>query len=131
MTDSVTFQGRQRPSRTTTADPPDSPRSVGWTHAKRMTLATTDVPFILDSGYPLAPLEVEYETYGTLNADKSNAVFIPHALTGDAHIAGSATFCEIAEPQSWQISALAELFLGGAGFGLGCMTSSVRWSASG
>ena len=88
MTDLVTFQERQRPSRTTTADPPDSPRSVGWTHAKRMTLATTDVPFILDSGYPLAPLEVEYETYGTLNADKSNAIFIPHALTGDAHIAG-------------------------------------------
>ena len=88
MTKKVIFQEGKKPGRTTTADPPDSPSSVGWTHAKRMVLATENEPFVLDSGATIAPLEVEYETYGVLNEKKDNAIFIPHALTGDAHIAG-------------------------------------------
>lgn len=46
-----------------------------------------DQPLRLDSGALLSPLEVAYKTYGTLNADKSNAVLVCHALTGDQHAA--------------------------------------------
>jgi homoserine O-acetyltransferase len=42
----------------------------------------------LDCGVTLAPVEVAYETYGTLNADKSNAILVAHAFSGDAHAAG-------------------------------------------
>ena len=44
-------------------------------------------PLPLDSGQELVGAEVAYETYGTLNADKSNAVLICHALTGDQYVA--------------------------------------------
>lgn len=42
----------------------------------------------LDCGVTLAPVEVAYETYGRLNAAKSNAILIEHAFSGDAHAAG-------------------------------------------
>jgi homoserine O-acetyltransferase len=41
----------------------------------------------LESGAKLAPLEIAYNTYGRLNADRSNAVLVCHALTGDQHVA--------------------------------------------
>ena len=43
---------------------------------------------LLESGEKLGPITLAYETYGVLNADKSNAVLIQHALSGDAHAAG-------------------------------------------
>jgi len=43
----------------------------------------------LDSGAKLEPLEIAYETYGRLNADKSNAILVCHALTGDQHAAST------------------------------------------
>jgi homoserine O-acetyltransferase/O-succinyltransferase len=46
-----------------------------------------DRPLRLDSGAVLPNLEVAYKTYGALNADKSNAVLICHALTLDQHVA--------------------------------------------
>jgi homoserine O-acetyltransferase len=44
-------------------------------------------PLRLDGGVLLSPVEIAYETYGTLDADASNAVLICHALTGDHHVA--------------------------------------------
>jgi len=42
----------------------------------------------LDSGEKFGPVTLAYETYGVLNKDKSNAILITHALSGDAHAAG-------------------------------------------
>jgi len=46
-----------------------------------------DRPLKLDAGAELAPLAIAYQTYGALNAAKSNAFLICHALTGDQHVA--------------------------------------------
>ena len=45
-------------------------------------------PFTLQCGETLPGFELVFETYGTLNADKSNAVLICHALSGNHHAAG-------------------------------------------
>jgi homoserine O-acetyltransferase len=47
-----------------------------------------DKPLTLKSGAVLPQFDLVYETYGTLNADKSNAVLICHALSGTHHVAG-------------------------------------------
>ncbi|MBA4761883.1 homoserine O-acetyltransferase [Sphingomonas sp.] len=44
-------------------------------------------PLRLDGGVLLSPVEIAYETYGTLAADGGNAILICHALTGDQHVA--------------------------------------------
>lgn len=49
---------------------------------------TWDEPLPLDSGQTLAPLTLAYETYGTLNAARDNAILLLHAFSGDAHAAG-------------------------------------------
>jgi homoserine O-acetyltransferase/O-succinyltransferase len=46
-----------------------------------------DAPLKLDCGVSLAPFQIAYQTYGKLNADKSNVVLICHALTMDQHVA--------------------------------------------
>jgi homoserine O-acetyltransferase/O-succinyltransferase len=46
-----------------------------------------DEPLVLDSGAVISPFQIAYQTYGTLDAAKANAVLICHALTGDQHVA--------------------------------------------
>jgi homoserine O-acetyltransferase len=53
----------------------------------------------LDGGATLAPVDVAYETYGVLNARKSNAILILHAFSGDAHAAGISP--ETGKPGWW------------------------------
>jgi len=61
--------------------------SVGLVQKQYFTFAE-DSPMLLDSGETLGPIILAYETYGKLNADRSNAILIEHALSGDSHVAG-------------------------------------------
>ena len=65
-------------------------RSFLWTKAK--LTATSPIielpnPLPLDGGSELARVTLAYETYGALNADRSNAILLCHALTGDQYVA--------------------------------------------
>src|SRR6187431_561264 len=53
----------------------------------------------LDCGVTLAPVEVAYQTYGQLDAERSNAILITHAFSGDSHAAG--TDPETGKPGWW------------------------------
>ena len=61
------------------------------TTASSAALQTMDVgldrPILLDCGVEMGPVTVAYRTYGALNASKSNAILICHALTGDQFVA--------------------------------------------
>ncbi|MHB1607725.1 MAG: homoserine O-succinyltransferase MetX [Acidiferrobacter thiooxydans] len=64
---------------------PIPPDSVGLVTPARLRFAE---PLALASGGVLADYEIVYETYGTLNAEASNAVLVCHALSGSHHVAG-------------------------------------------
>lgn len=48
-----------------------------------------DRPLQMDAGVVFSPLTIAYQTYGELNAEKSNAILVCHALTGDQHVANT------------------------------------------
>ena len=60
-------------------------QSVGVVESQR---ANFDQPLHLRSGGILPAYDLVYETYGTLNAAKSNAILVCHALSGHHHVAG-------------------------------------------
>ncbi|NOZ48900.1 MAG: homoserine O-acetyltransferase [Chloroflexi bacterium] len=62
-------------------------QSVGLVQPRTFTFAQ-DTPFPLESGAELGPITLAYETYGRLNAERSNALLIQHALSGGGHAAG-------------------------------------------
>ncbi|MFN4148498.1 MAG: homoserine O-acetyltransferase [Rhodocyclaceae bacterium] len=59
--------------------------SIGLVQAQR---AAFDEPFVFASGKRLPQWELVYETYGRLDASRSNAILICHALSGHHHVAG-------------------------------------------
>ncbi|MCP4788472.1 MAG: homoserine O-acetyltransferase [Fuerstiella sp.] len=61
---------------------------MGNVQTKYATLFEPPNELEFQAGSKLGPTTVAYETYGTLNERRDNAVFICHALTGDAHAAG-------------------------------------------
>jgi homoserine O-acetyltransferase len=61
---------------------------LGRVQTQHALLFEQDRPLELESGATLAPVEVAYETYGTLDENAGNAVLVCHALSGDAHAAG-------------------------------------------
>ena len=60
-----------------------------------------DRPLKMDAGVDLGPLQIAYQTYGTLNPAKSNAILICHALTGDQHVAS--THPITGKPGWWEV----------------------------
>ncbi len=71
--------------------------SVGLVTPER---ARFEAPFTVQSGQTLPEFELVYETYGELNAARSNAVLIYHALSGHHHAAGYSTM-EDQKPGWW------------------------------
>jgi homoserine O-acetyltransferase len=62
--------------------------SVGVVETRSFTFAGPPKEMVLESGRTLGPVTLAYETYGKLNRDKTNAILVAHALSGDAHAAG-------------------------------------------
>jgi homoserine O-acetyltransferase len=69
-----------------TLDPADRAGEADNPHSLVVRFGA-DRPLRLDAGIELAPFQIAYQTYGTLDAARSNAVLICHALTGDQHVA--------------------------------------------
>ncbi len=62
-------------------------RDCGPAEPARSIVLGKDTPLLLDSGVELGCFRLAFQTYGTLNADRSNAVLVCHALTGDHFVA--------------------------------------------
>jgi homoserine O-acetyltransferase len=62
--------------------------SAGLVTTQYHTFAQPPQALVLESGEHLGPVTLAYETYGTLDATRSNAILVLHALSGDAHAAG-------------------------------------------
>ena len=61
---------------------------VGIVTPQSVTLFASPDELNLQSGRILGPVQVAYESYGTLSPEKDNVILVCHALSGDAHAAG-------------------------------------------
>ena len=73
----------------------DYPATGAWqpgmpSGSRKFVHFPSDRGFALDGGSYLRDVTLAYETWGSLNAERSNAVLLCHAWTGDSHVAGSA-----------------------------------------
>ena len=66
----------------------EAANALGLVETREFSFASPPDELLLDSGEKLGPVTLAYETYGTLNDSKSNAILVMHALSGDAHAAG-------------------------------------------
>lgn len=70
-------------------------------------IAAPPKDFVLDDGFrfihgqTIAPFSIRYETFGELNAERSNAILVCHALSASAHAAGKYTNDEEERPGWW------------------------------
>lgn len=71
-----------------TDDPPSATPDAASVGLVQPADAVFEGPFRLELGGVLPALTLRFETYGRLNDDRSNAVLVPHALSGDHHVAG-------------------------------------------
>ncbi len=62
--------------------------SVGLVEKRYFTFAEPPECMELEGGAKLGPVTIAYETVGELNAERSNAILVCHALSGDSHVAG-------------------------------------------
>jgi homoserine O-acetyltransferase len=62
--------------------------TVGQVEKQYVSFAHPPDELVLESGSRLGPVTLAYETCGRLNRDKSNAILVTHALSGDSHVAG-------------------------------------------
>lgn len=109
-------------------------QSVGLVTPQQVTVFQPPAELLLEGGEKLGPITIQYETYGTLNEKKDNAILACHALSGDAHAAGYHT-PEDPAPGWWECMigpgkafdtrhyfVISSNFLGGCKGTTGCMS---------
>lgn len=64
-------------------------KGVGTVETRFLTYGSADEPFVTAHGAALPSVTIAYESYGRLNADRSNAILLFHALSGSQHAAGT------------------------------------------
>ncbi|MEP4063330.1 MAG: homoserine O-acetyltransferase, partial [Nitratireductor sp.] len=71
------------------ATSPDAKPNEAVAPSSKLARFPAEEPLELDSDVRLGPWQIAYETYGELNADRTNAVVVCHALTGDQYVAST------------------------------------------
>src|SRR5919112_2342390 len=82
-------EGAMQHAKARTGEVEEVARSQVESPASDVARFGADEPLHLDAGVALSPFQIGYKTYGTLNASKSNAILVCHALTGDQHVASA------------------------------------------